>query len=149
MSIANAIETDDRQNDGHDGTPAGETAGGPVSDAAKDPATDPTDDPASWGEALNEGAAAADYNASDEEAEAVPDEEEEPESEGERYDQAPAFWSAERKALWERITDPEARQAIHEHEKERVASANRKIEAAALDAELRRLQIQAERKVNP
>ncbi|MBN9488647.1 MAG: hypothetical protein J0H44_15525 [Alphaproteobacteria bacterium] len=131
MSIANAIETDDRQNDGHDDTPAGETAGGPVSDAAKDPATDPTDDPASWGEALNEDGAAAD-NATDEEAEASPDEEEESESEGDHYDHAPAFWSAERKALWERITDPEARQAIHEHEKERVASANRKIEEAAL-----------------
>lgn len=128
MSIANAIETDDGQDD----TPPEETIGGPAGAAANDPATDPADDPASWGEALNEGAAAADDNATDEEAEAAPDEKAESEPEGERYDQAPAFWSAERKALWERITDPEARQAIHEHEKERVASANRKIEEAAL-----------------
>lgn len=49
------------------------------------------------------------------------------------YDQAPEFWSAERKALWERITDPDLRQALHEIDQERVTATSKKIEEAALE----------------
>jgi hypothetical protein len=59
-------------------------------------------------------------------------EEREEEAEPDPHAEPPAFWSAERKALWDRITDPEARAAIHAHEKERVAATSRKIEEAAL-----------------
>lgn len=48
------------------------------------------------------------------------------------YAEAPEFWSAERKAQWAKITDPELRQAIHEQEKERTTAVNKKIEDAAL-----------------
>lgn len=91
------------------------------------------DDPADWAEAPADEAADQDAGA-DEEAEPAPDEEEDgaAEQEQDRYDRPPEFWSAERKALWERITDPEARAAIHAHEKERIAATSRKIEEAAL-----------------
>jgi hypothetical protein len=83
------------------------------------------------GERTADEAGASDGEADGAAAERGPDEEA-PVETGERYDRAPEFWSAERKALWERITDPAARAAIHEHEKERIAAANRKIEEAAL-----------------
>jgi hypothetical protein len=73
---------------------------------------------------------AEDSAASDPEADS--DEEREEEAEPDPHAKPPAFWSAERKALWDRITDPEARAAIHAHEKERVAATSRKIEEAAL-----------------
>ena len=63
---------------------------------------------------------------------ADPEEEREEEVEPDPHAEPPAFWSAERRALWDRITDAEARAAIHAHEKERVAATSRKIEEAAL-----------------
>lgn len=58
--------------------------------------------------------------------------EEEPAPAAGHHDEPPEFWSAERKALWDRIADPEVRAAIHAQEKERVAATSRKIEEAAL-----------------
>lgn len=94
----------------------------------------PDDDPAGWGEAPADGAVdAAQADAGHDEApEPASERQEGAVEDGERYDRAPEFWSAERKALWQRITDPAARAAIHEHEKERIAATNRKIEEAAL-----------------
>lgn len=116
MSIANAIETDDPLPDDQAGDPAdwGEDAAGDSGNP-----TEPDDD--------------EDAPAADEEADATADEESEgAEQEGDSYDHPPEFWSAERKALWEKITDPEARAAIHAHEKERVTAINRKIEEGAI-----------------
>jgi len=58
---------------------------------------------------------------------------EEQEAEADPYAEPPEFWSAERKALWEKIADPDARKAIHEQEKERVTATNKKIEETALE----------------
>ncbi|WIM14497.1 hypothetical protein [Enhydrobacter sp.] len=82
-----------------------------------------TDDPAEHAEqATPEDVAGIEGDARDEE----------PAPTAVRHDQPPEFWSAERKALWDRIADPEVRVAIHAQEKERVAATSRKIEEAAL-----------------
>lgn len=100
------------------------------------PVDSANDAPESWadaGEEEGDEAAAEPAGEGDE-----PAGEAEPEGEGEEgeqedpYAQAPEFWSAERKAAYAKITDPEARQAIHENEKERIAATNKKIEEAAL-----------------
>jgi hypothetical protein len=78
-----------------------------------------TDDPAE--QATLEEVAAAEGEAQDEEPAPTA-----------AHDEPPEFWSAERKALWGRIADPEVRAAIHAQEKERVAATSRKIEEAAL-----------------
>lgn len=102
----------------------------PVKDSANDA-------PESWAEAGEEEAGEEEARPT---AEAEPEGEVEPEAEAEPegeeqpdpYAEAPEFWSAERKAAYAKITDPEVRQAIHENEKERVTATNKKIEEAAL-----------------
>lgn len=56
----------------------------------------------------------------------------EPQEQPDPYAEPPEFWSAERKELWGKITDPAIRQALHENEKERIASTNKKIEETSL-----------------
>jgi hypothetical protein len=49
-------------------------------------------------------------------------------------DEPPEFWSAPKKALWDKITDPEVRAAIKEHTKEVGVASNRRIEEHAAKA---------------
>lgn len=69
------------------------------------------------------------------EAQGAPAKEGEGEGEGEGepnpYDEPPEFWSAERKALWNKDLPPELRQAIHEHEREASRAINGKLMEAA------------------
>lgn len=68
--------------------------------------------------------------------------------EGEDADPPPDFWSAERKALWEKITDPEVRAAIKGHVDDASKAISSKMEEAAKarkEAEERAQQFERER----
>lgn len=93
------------------------------------------EDPAAWADESATAEPAAEEvedNAAADPTDPEEEEEREEEAEPDPHAEPPAFWSADRKALWDRIADPEARAAIHAHEKERVAATSRKIEEAAL-----------------
>lgn len=66
------------------------------------------------------------------EAEKLAIDEEDPEVEGEDADQPPEFWSKEKKALWSKITDPEVKAAILEHERTASTVTSKRMEEAAL-----------------
>jgi hypothetical protein len=55
----------------------------------------------------------------------------EPQPQPELDDPPPAFWSAERKALWSRVTDPEVRAAIRGHVEDASRAISAKMEEAA------------------
>lgn len=52
--------------------------------------------------------------------------------EGEEGDEPPEFWSKEKKALWSKITDPEVKAAILEHERTASTVTSKRLEEAAL-----------------
>lgn len=58
----------------------------------------------------------------------------EPEPETDLGDEPPEFWSAEKKALWAKVTDPEVRAAIKEHVNEASRVTSTKMEEAAAKA---------------
>lgn len=47
-------------------------------------------------------------------------------------DKPPEFWSADKKALWSKVTDPEVRAAIRDHEKAISVATARKLEESAV-----------------
>lgn len=106
--------------------------------ASQQTTTEPDLSPAAFANADDgdTGAPALDPNAGQGEEEveeqAQPQGEEGQQTEGEDDDPPPEFWSAEKKAVWAKITDPEARAAIREHYNETIKSTNKKIEEAAL-----------------
>lgn len=57
-----------------------------------------------------------------------------PEQDDAGDDEPPEFWSAPKKDLWKKITDPELKAAIKEHTKEVGAASNRRIEEHASKA---------------
>lgn len=89
------------------------------------------DSPEAWADAGDEaeGGTTADEGQGSEEQQ---EEGEEVTEQTDPYAQAPEFWSADRKAVWDKIADPTLRQALHEIDKERVTATNKKIEEAAL-----------------
>lgn len=56
---------------------------------------------------------------------------EEPEAEADPADEPPEFWSAERKALWAKIQDPDIKAAIRGHVEDASRAINGKMEEAA------------------
>lgn len=67
------------------------------------------------------------------------------EGEGEQpdpYAAAPEFWSAEKKALWEKITDPELRAAIHDHERQGATAVNKRLMEAAEETKQAKSQLE-------
>lgn len=105
--------------------------------ASQQTTTEPDLSPAAFANADDgdTGAPALDPNAGqgeEEVEEQAQPEGEEGQPEAEDDDPPPEFWSAEKKAVWAKITDPEARAAIREHYNETIKSTNKKIEEAAL-----------------
>jgi hypothetical protein len=111
----------------------------------------PDNSPESWADAPNEGAnaPAASETASEQEAASQEaGEEQEAQTEAEDDDPPPEFWSAERKAQWSKITDPELRAAIKGHVDDANKAISTKMEEAAKarkEAEARAQQFEAER----
>jgi len=66
----------------------------------------------------------------------------EPEGEADPYAAAPEFWSAEKKALWEKITDPELRAAIHDHERQGATAVNKRLMEAAEETKQAKSQLE-------
>jgi len=86
----------------------------------------------------------ASETASDDEtvSQADGEQQEEPEAEPDPYTAAPEFWSAEKKALWEKITDPEIRAAIHDHERQGAAAVNKRLMEAAEETKQAKSQLE-------
>ncbi len=97
-------------------------------------ATEPDNSPESWAAAENPVEEVVASSETDGEQPAVPQEaaaEEQPAAEAEDNDPPPDFWSAERKALWTKITDPEVRAAIKGHVEDASKAISSKMEEAA------------------
>ena len=65
------------------------------------------------------------------EAEETAEAQQEAEPEPDEYAEPPAYWSAERKSLWNKDLPKELRQAIHDHEREAARAINGKLMEAA------------------
>lgn len=104
--------------------------------------SEPDNSPESWADAGDETAeteegqqaSPSSETASDEETASQEDgeQQEEPAEEtADEFGEPPEFWSAERKALWNKDLPLELRQAIHEHEREGAAAVNKRMMEAA------------------
>jgi hypothetical protein len=63
---------------------------------------------------------------------AIDEDDDAPEIDAEEGDEPPEFWSKEKKALWSKITDPEVKAAILEHERTASTVTSKRLEEASL-----------------
>lgn len=118
-------------------------------EVAEQPQTETVDDsPEAWAAAENPVEEAPAEQEAEPEAEGEQPHGEEPPAEVDPNDAPPDFWSAERKALWAKITDPDVRAAIRGHVDDANKAIGGKMEEAAKarkDAEEKATRFESER----